>query len=93
MSGVGDVALWSVDHVQPVKNGGSQWDRSNLQALCRLPYQENSGGKHVSRESGLEIVSSGVGRTDGQVNMATQRVIVTEGSGSAPGSPVGRESW
>ena len=65
VSGVGDVGALECDHIQPVKNGGSQWERRNLQALCRSCHiRKTREEKHVSRESGLEIVSSGVGRTD-----------------------------
>ena len=35
------------DHVQPVKNGGSQWERRNLQALCRDPAISGKLGRRT----------------------------------------------
>ena len=47
------------DHVQPVKNGGSQWERRNLQALCRDCHirktrEENTSPENLAWRSYLE---------------------------------------
>ena len=31
------VSLLEVDHVVPIHRGGDQWDRGNLQVLCKSP--------------------------------------------------------
>ena len=39
------------DHVQPVKNGGSQWERRNLQALCRDCHIRKTREENTSPEN------------------------------------------
>ena len=82
------IAASTVDHIQPVSQGGSFWSESNLRAACRrCNFGQGSRVAHQNRRAMIARLEEIIVDQDNQIAQLVEKVMLLEDAARVKPTP------